>query len=264
MATSGCVYPAPSMTALLEGKVAVITGAGRGIGRAFAQALAAEGCRVAVADVDIASAEATANEIASRGGMAAGLQVDVTQLDAVANLMRSVVDRWTGIDILVNDAGVFPRATVVDMDEAMWDRVVDVNLKGTFLCSQAAARILIAQGRGGRIVNMVSRAAYTAYPRGAHYAASKAGILGFTRSLASELGSYRITVNAIAPGTVNTAMPRASGVTDEQLFASGRAFPLGRIAEPEDMVPALLFLCGNGGEYMTGQVLHVNGGSLMP
>jgi 3-oxoacyl-[acyl-carrier protein] reductase len=252
------------MAALLEGKVAVVTGAGRGIGRAFALALAAEGCRVAVADVDMAGAEATANEIASGGGTAAGLQVDVTQHDSVASLMLSVVDRWTGLDLLVNDAGVFPRATVLDMDEAMWDRVIDVNLKGTFLCSQAAARMLIAQGRGGRIVNMVSRAAYTAYPRGAHYAASKAGIVGFTRSLASELGSYRITVNAIAPGTVNTAMPRAAGVTDEQLFASGQAFPLGRIAEPEDMVPALLFLCGSGGEYMTGQVLHVNGGSFMP
>ena len=153
---------------------------------------------------------------------------------------------------------------VVDMDEAMWDQVLGVNLKGTFLCSQAAARIMIARGHGGRIVNMVSRAAYTPYPRGAHYAASKAGILGFTRSLASELGSYRITVNAIAPGTVNTAMPRAAGVTDEQLFASGRAFPLGRIAEPEDMVPALMFLCSDGGAYMTGQVVHVNGGSFMP
>ena len=252
------------MPGALAGKVAVITGAGRGIGRAFALALAGEGCRVAAADVDLEGAEATVSQIEASGGTGAALHVDVTQRASVARLMLSVVDRWTGIDILVNDAGVFPRATVLDMDEAMWDRVIDVNLKGTFLCSQAVARILIAQGRGGRIVNMVSRAAYTAYPRGAHYAASKAGILGFTRSLASELGAYRITVNAIAPGTVNTAMPRAAGVTDEQLFDSGRAFPLGRIAEPDDMVPALLFVCGDGGAYMTGQVLHVNGGSFMP
>jgi 3-oxoacyl-[acyl-carrier protein] reductase len=252
------------MAGALQGKVAVITGAGRGIGRAFALALAAEGCRVAAGDVDVAGAEATVQQIASSGGTAAALEVDVTQRDSVARLMLSVVDLWAGIDILVNDAGVFPRSTVLDMDEAMWDRVISVNLKGTFLCSQAAARVLITQGRGGRIVNMVSRAAYTAYPRGAHYAASKAGILGFTRSLASELGAHRITVNAIAPGTVNTAMPRAAGITDEQLFASGQAFPLGRIAEPEDMVPALMFLCGTGGEYMTGQVLHVNGGSFMP
>jgi 3-oxoacyl-[acyl-carrier protein] reductase len=137
-------------------------------------------------------------------------------------------------------------------------------LKGTYLCSRAAARVMVSQGRGGRIVSMVSRAAYTAYPRGAHYAASKAGILGFTRSLASELGPHRITVNAIAPGTVNTAMPRAAGVSDEDLFASGRTYPLGRIAEPDDIVPALLFLCGESGAYMTGQVIHVNGGSFMP
>lgn len=248
----------------LRDKVAVVTGAGRGIGRAFSLALAAQGCRVAAADVDLSGAEATASHIAASRGTAVALYVDVSQRDSVAQLMQAVRDRWGGLDILVNDAGVFPRATVVDMEEAMWDHVIGVNLKGAFLCSQAAARILIEQGRGGRIVNMVSRAAYTAYPRGAHYAASKAGVLGFTRSLASELGSYRITVNAIAPGTVNTAMPRAAGVSDEQLIASGRAFPLGRIAEPEDMVPALLFLCGEGGAYMTGQVLHVNGGSLMP
>jgi NAD(P)-dependent dehydrogenase (short-subunit alcohol dehydrogenase family) len=247
----------------LRDKVAVVTGGGRGIGRAFSLALAAHGCRVAAADVDTSGAQATAGLIQSQGGTAVGLHVDVTQSDSVAKLMQAVVDLWSGLDILVNDAGVFPRATVVDMDEVMWDHVIGVNLKGTFLCSQAAARKLIEQGRGGRIVNMISRAAYTAYPRGAHYAASKAGILGFTRSLASELGSHRITVNAIAPGTVNTAMPRAAGVTDEQLIASGRTFPLGRIAEPEDMVPALLFLCGDGGAYMTGQVLHVNGGSLM-
>jgi 3-oxoacyl-[acyl-carrier protein] reductase len=252
------------MAGTLQDKVAVVTGAGRGIGRAFALALAAAGCRVAVADLDTGGAEQTVRHIEASGGVAASLDVDVTQSGSVARLMLSVVDLWTGIDILVNDAGVFPRATVLDMDEAMWDHVLGVNLKGTFLCSQAAARILVSQGRGGRIVNMVSRAAYTAYPRGAHYAASKAGILGFTRSLASELGAHRITVNAIAPGTVNTAMPRQAGVTDEQLFASGRGFPLGRIAEPEDMVPALLFLCGSGGEYMTGQVLHVNGGSFMP
>jgi 3-oxoacyl-[acyl-carrier protein] reductase len=178
--------------------------------------------------------------------------------------MQAVLGRWNRINILVNDAGVFPRSTVLDMDEQMWDHVVGVNLKGTFLCSRAAARIMVEQGRGGRIVNMVSRAAYLPYPRGAHYSASKAGILGFTRSLASELGQYGITVNAIAPGTVNTDMPRQAGVSDEDLMASGRAFPLGRIAEPEDIVPALLFLCGEQGAYMTGQVIHVNGGSLMP
>jgi 3-oxoacyl-[acyl-carrier protein] reductase len=219
---------------------------------------------VAAADLNLAGATATAELVQRGGGTAVGLEVDVTQREAVARMVDSVLGRWSGLDILVNDAGVFPRAAVLEMDEAMWDHVVGVNLKGTFLCSQAAARVMVAQGRGGRIVSMVSRAAYTAYPRGAHYAASKAGIVGFTRSLASELGPHRITVNAIAPGTVNTAMPRLAGVSDEELIASGRSFPLGRIAEPADLVPALLFLCGESGAYMTGQVLHVNGGSFMP
>ncbi len=252
------------MAAELQDKVAIVTGAGRGIGRAFSRALAGAGCRVAAVDIDGDSAQTTADLVCASGGTALGMQLDVTQRAPVTELMQSVAERWTTIDILVNDAGVFPRSTVLDMEEALWDHVIGVNLKGTFLCSQAAARIMVSARTGGRIVNMVSRAAYTPYARGAHYAASKAGVLGFTRSLASELGSHQITVNAIAPGTVNTAMPRAAGVTDEQLFASGRNFPLGRIAEAEDMVPALLLLCGPGGAYMTGQVLHVNGGSLMP
>jgi 3-oxoacyl-[acyl-carrier protein] reductase len=248
------------MASDLTGRIAVVTGAARGIGRAMALGLARAGCAVAAADLNGAGAEETAR----LAGNALGLHVDVTQSRSVDALMQAVLGRWNRINILVNDAGVFPRSTVLDMDEQMWDHVVGVNLKGTFLCSRAAARIMVEQGRGGRIVNMVSRAAYLPYPRGAHYSASKAGILGFTRSLASELGQYGITVNAIAPGTVNTDMPRQAGVSDEDLMASGRAFPLGRIAEPEDIVPALLFLCGEQGAYMTGQVIHVNGGSLMP
>jgi 3-oxoacyl-[acyl-carrier protein] reductase len=248
----------------LEGKAAIVTGGARGIGRQFVLGLAGAGCSVAAADFDVAGAQETAELARRSGGEAIGLAVDVTQSGSVAQMIDSVMSQWRGLDILVNDAGVFPRSTVMDMDEAMWDLVLGVNLKGTYLCSRAAARVMVPQGRGGRIVSMVSRAAYTAYPRGAHYAASKAGILGFTRSLASELGQHRITVNAIAPGTVNTAMPRAAGVTDEELFASGRTFPLGRIAEPDDLVPAMLFRCGDGGAYMTGTVIHVNGGSFMP
>ena len=247
---------AGASVAQLQGKTAIVTGAARGIGRAFALGLAGAGCSVACADLNAGGAEETAELVTTAGADAVALGADVTQADSVQRMLDAVVERWSGVDILVNDAG--------DMDEDLWDQVIGVNLKGTFLCSRAAARVMLTLGRGGRIVSMVSRAAYTAYPRGAHYAASKAGILGFTRSLAAELGPHGITVNAIAPGTVNTAMPRAAGVSDEDLFASGRAFPLGRIAEPTDMVPALLFLCSDGAVYMTGQVLHVNGGSLMP
>ena len=251
------------MAGELEGKIALVTGAARGIGRALALGLAGAGCAVAAADVNETGAEETAELIRARGGQALGLAVDVSQSASVDRMMQAVLARWGGLDILVNDAGIFPRATVLEIDEATWDTVIGVNLKGTFLCSRAAARIMVSQCRGGRIVNLVSRSAFTAYPRGAHYAASKAGVLGFTRSLASELGPHRITVNAIAPGTVNTAMPRIAN-TEEQLAAHARATPLGRIAEPEDIVPPLLFLCGESGAYMTGQTLHVNGGSFIP
>jgi 3-oxoacyl-[acyl-carrier protein] reductase len=250
------------MAGELEGKVAVVTGAARGIGRAFVLGLARAGCAVAAADINQAGAEETA-ALARDVGQVLPLPVDVASTDSVNRLMQQALDRLGGLDILVNDAGIFPRATVLEMDDATWDAVIGVNLRGTFLCSRAAARLMVPRGRGGRIVSMVSRAAYSPYPRGAHYAASKAGILGFTRSLAIELAPHRITVNAIAPGTVNTDMPRG-GASEEQLAAQGRANPLGRIAEPEDMVPALLFLCGEGGAYMTGQVLHVNGGSYTP
>jgi 3-oxoacyl-[acyl-carrier protein] reductase len=251
------------MAGELTGKIAMVTGAARGIGRALALGLGGAGCAVAAADVNQAGAEETAALVRGRGGEALGLAVDVAQSASVDRMVEAALVRWGGLDILVNDAGIFPRASVLEIDEATWDAVIGVNLKGTFLCSRAAARVMVEQGRGGRIVNMISRSAFTAYPRGAHYAASKAGVLGFTRSLASELGPHRITVNALAPGTVNTAMPRIAN-TEEQLAAHGRAAPLGRIAEPEDLVAPLLFLCGEGGAYMTGQVIHVNGGSFMP
>ena len=247
----------------LEGKIALVTGAARGIGRALVLGLAGAGCAVAAADVNQAGAEETAELVRGRGGDAIGLAVDVARSASVERMFEAVLARWRRLDILVNDAGIFPRGTVLEIDEAEWDAVIGVNLKGTFLCSRAAARVMVPQGRGGRIVSMASRAAFTPYARGAHYSASKAGIVAFTRSLAAELGPHRITVNAIVPGTVNTAMPRL-GNTEEQLAASGRDTPLGRIAEPEDMVPALLFLCSEGGAYMTGQMIHVNGGSYMP
>ena len=168
--------------------------------------------------------------------------------ESVTRMFESVVNEWGRLDdVLVNNAGIFPRARVVDLDLATWTRTIDVNLKGTFLGSQAAARLLIAQGRGGRIVNVASVSAFEPAVRQAHYAASKAGIVAFSRDLALELAPYRITVNVLAPGLVNTAQPRQDDVTEEQLAARGAAVPLGHMAEPEEMVPAVLFLCSEGG-----------------
>jgi 3-oxoacyl-[acyl-carrier protein] reductase len=177
-------------------------------------------------------------------------------------MVDQVVARWGGLDVLVNNAGVYPRASVLEMDEATWDQVLDTNLKGTFLCSQAAARVMVARAQGGRIVSVASRAAFQVQARGAHYSASKAGIVAFTKGLALELAPFRITVNALAPGLTNTAQPRY-GYDEAELQELSKAVPLGRMAEPEDMVPGVLFLCGAGGAYITGQTLHVNGGALM-
>lgn len=246
----------------LDGKIALVTGGAQGIGRALALGLADSGCRVAVADVRAEGVDETAELITQRGADALSLTADVSQREAVQRMVDAVVARWGGLDLLINDAGVFPRATVLELDEATWDQVIDTNLKGTFFSAQAAARVMVARGQGGRIVNFASRAAFQTQPRGAHYSASKAGVIALTKGLAIELAPYRITANAIAPGLTNTAQPRY-GWNEAQLQEMAQAIPLGRWAEPEDMVPAVLFLCGETGAYITGQTIHVNGGALM-
>jgi NAD(P)-dependent dehydrogenase (short-subunit alcohol dehydrogenase family) len=167
------------------------------------------------------------------------------------------------LTVLVNNAGIFPRSPVLDLEEAEWQRVQDVNLKGTFLCAQAAARVMRERGAGGRIVNVTSGAAFVSSPQGAAYAASKAGIVAFTRVLALELAADKITVNAVAPGFTDTAQPR-SFFSDEDLAAIAKRIPAGRLAEPEEIVPAVLFLCSEAAAYVTGQTIHVNGGLYMP
>lgn len=246
----------------LDGKVAVVTGAGQGIGRALARGLAAAGAAVAVTDILEQHAEKVARQIRDVGGRALGLSLDVSQAAQVQRTVTQVLEEFGRLDILVNNAGIFPRAALLDLDEGTWDAVLGVNLKGTWLCTQAAARAMIQKGEGGRIVNISSGSGFRPAPRGAHYSASKAGVVGFTRSAAAELASHQITVNALAPGTTDTAQPRY-GMTEEELVAVGAANPLGRIAQPEDMLPAVLLLCGPGGAYITGQTWHVNGGSLM-
>jgi len=247
----------------LSGKVAIVTGAGQGIGRALARGLASAGAAVVTADAIADNAAATARQIEADGGEALGLGVDVSKPLQVQAMVDAAVAELHRVDILINNAGIFPRATVLELDEATWDAVLDVNLKGTWLCTQAAARVMVEQGEGGRIISVSSRSAFQPAVNGAHYAASKAGIIAFTRNAAMELAPYRVTVNALAPGLTDTAQPRY-GMTEEEIAASGEKIPLGRIAQPEDMLPTVLFLCGPGGAYITGQTHHVNGGAWMP
>jgi 3-oxoacyl-[acyl-carrier protein] reductase len=250
------------MTGELAGNVAVVTGAGQGIGKALARGLAAAGAAVMVTDVLAENAAGTARQIEAEGGRAVSMGVNVSKRAEATAMLSETVAHLGRVDILVNNAGVFPRGMVLDLDDETWDAVMDVNLRGTFLCSQAAARVMVRQGEGGRIINFASVAAFRPATNGAHYAASKAGIVAFTRNMAFEVAEHRITVNAIAPGLTDTAQPRY-GMTEQEIAASGPTIPLGRIAQPEDMLPTVLFLCGPGGGYITGQTHHVNGGAWM-
>ena len=246
----------------LQGRVALITGAQQGIGRALAIGCAHAGASVAVNYLDAPDkAEVVCREVEAAGVTTLAVQGDVSDAAQVQRMVDQVRETMGRIDVLVNNAGVFPRARVVEMDEQMWDYVIDTNLKGPFLCCRAVAPQMIEQ-QWGRIINVSSTAAFMPGPRGAHYSASKAGLIAFTKALALELAPYRITANCLAPGTTDTAQPRY-GMSEEELQTRGTQIPLGRIAQPEDMVAPVLFLAGETGAYITGQTFLVNGGSFM-
>ncbi|MFE9018912.1 SDR family NAD(P)-dependent oxidoreductase [Streptomyces sp. NPDC007808] len=238
----------------LRGRTALVTGGGSGIGRAVAGALAALGAQVAVNHPP--GAERADGDLAD-GCFA--VEADVRDRQQVAAMFETVGRRFGRLDVLVNNAGVFPRAQVLDLDEALWDLVLDTNLKGAFFCAQEAAAMMIPQG-GGRIVNVSSSAAFTGSPKGAHYAASKAGLVALGKSLARALGVHGITVNTVAPGVTRTAQP---GLDEEGFLAEGEKIPLGRVARAQDVANAVVFLAGDMGGYLTGQTLGVNGGAVM-
>ena len=246
----------------LAGKVALVTGAQQGIGKAIALAYGREGASVVVNYLDSqAAAEEIAAQIRALGQRAMPIAGDVAQAADVRRMVE-VGESLGGIDILVNNAGIFPRVEFLDMTEAQWDEVLNVNLKGTFLCTQAVAQKLVERGRGGAVINLASSAAFRSSPRGVHYVASKAGIVGVTRATALELAPYRVRVNAIAPGTTDTAQPRY-GMSEEELQAAGRQVPLGRMGTPEDVADLAVFLASDEARHITGQTLHVNGGQYL-
>jgi 3-oxoacyl-[acyl-carrier protein] reductase len=245
----------------LRERVALVTGGGRGIGRSCAVALAGEGAHVAIGDVDPTLLDDALNAIEAAGGEGAAFEMDVTDRRQIDRVVNAVCDRFGRIDILVNNAGIYEILSFEEITEEQWDRLLAVNLKGVFLCSQAVVGGMKAQ-RGGRIINMSSSAGKTGGVLcGAHYAVSKAGIISLTKSLAREVGPYGITVNAIAPGRIAT--PMIAAASEEENEAMRQQTPLRRLGTPADVAQAVVFLASDDAGYITGEVIDVNGGLLM-
>jgi NAD(P)-dependent dehydrogenase (short-subunit alcohol dehydrogenase family) len=245
----------------LENRTAIVTGAGQGIGRALAMGFAREGARVVIADVNAETAIAVKDEIQAAGGTALAKQTDVSREDSVQAMLENCLREFKKVDILVNNAGIYPVSSIEEMREEEWDRVIGTNLVGTFLCSRAVAGKFLEQG-SGRVISITSGRAFQGAKNAAHYASSKAGIIGFSKSLALELAPRRITVNVICPGITDTAQPRGHQ-SEEQIYAQAQKIPLGRIGQPEDLVGTAVFLASDAAAFITGQTVIVNGGSIM-
>ncbi len=246
---------------LLEGKVALVTGASRGIGKAIALLLAENGADVAVNFAgSTAAAEAVAAEIEKMGRKAILVQGDVSQTEVCAEMVDKVVKELGHIDILVNNAGITRDTLLLRMKEEDWDAVLNTNLKGVFNCTKAVVKYMAKQ-RSGAIVNISSVVALMGNAGQANYAAAKAGILGFTRSVAKEMAARGIRVNAVTPGFIKTDM--TSVLSEKVVAAMEASIPLARLGEPEDIAKAVLFLVSDNAAYITGQTLHVDGGMVM-
>jgi NAD(P)-dependent dehydrogenase (short-subunit alcohol dehydrogenase family) len=245
-------------TQRLKGKVALVTGASKGVGKGIALELAREGCIVAVNyNSDAAGASGTVSEIQTSGQDAFAIQADVGVASAVNRMFDEVLARAARLDILVNNAGVQTWKAFLDLEEADWDRVIDTNLKGCFLCTQRAARIMREQG-GGRIVNIGSGCNKVAFPHLVDYTASKGGIDMLTKVAAVELGKYNITVNCVAPGAIE--IERTKHEVGDYAGTWSKLTPLGRVGNPLDVARTVVFLASDGGEFISGQTIWVDGG----
>lgn len=245
------------MDTQLKGKVAIVTGAGQGIGKGIALALAGEGCRVVVSDLNKETCVQTTQAIEALGVESLAIPCDVSSAEAVADLFAKTQEQFGQLDVLVNNAGIYPFTPFESMTEEDWDHVMNVNLKGVFLCSREASKGLI---EGGRIITISSIASIIGFESLAHYCASKSGINGFTRALALELAKKKITVNIVAPGAISTPGASQPGITEEMLQQTLAMIPLSRQGMPEDIANTVVFLASVQASYITGQVLVVDGG----
>ncbi len=245
----------------LQGRVAIITGAAQGIGRAIAETLAHAGADIAVADLDKGRSADTVAAVEKIGRKALNIKVNVADANETKAMAEHVIKTWGKIDILVNNAGITRDALLLRMREEDWNLVLQVNLNGTFNCTKAVLQPMTKQ-RYGRIVNIASIVGAMGNVGQANYAASKAAVIGFTKTVAREYASRSVTVNAVAPGFIDTAMTQ--GLPTEVKEALQKQIPLGRLGRPADIAAAVQFLVSDEAGYVTGQVLHVNGGMLMP
>lgn len=242
-----------------KNQVAIVTGAAKGIGKGIALALAKEGIKVVVSDLKVEECQVVVEEIKALGGEASAVACDVSKKEDVDAMVAKAVSEFGSLNIMVNNAGIFPFVPFMDMSEENWDQVIDVNLKSIFLTSQAAAKVM---PEGGKIVNISSIAAYVGFSGLTHYCASKGGVNGMIRALAIELAPKKINVNNVAPGAIET--PGATGAqTEEMKKGTISVIPAGRMGLPEDIANAVVFLASDKADYITGQTLVVDGGYIL-
>lgn len=239
---------------MFKDKVAIITGSGQGIGLGIATALAKEGCNIVISDINQATSEQAAQEMEKLGVKSLAVKCDVSKKDEADNLIAKTMEKFGRLDILVNNAGIFPFVSFMEMKESDWDKVLNVNLKSIFLCSQAAVKVM---KEGSKIVNISSIASFIGFEGLTHYCASKGGVNGMVRALALELAPKKINVNAVAPGAIDTPGAASALEIQKQTIT---LIPWKRMGKPEDIANAVVFLASEKADYITGQIIVVDGG----